>query len=78
MDETAFTFRRWRARFKSDERILREQQAEGQTPDATSEQVGVPHENVGFTGRPMRSGPKGNGQGTGDPFSSGWAGWGGG
>jgi hypothetical protein len=78
MDESAFTLRRWRERFKTDQRVVAEQLEDGHAPDATSDEVGVPHDNIGFEGRPMRSGPKGNGQGSGDPFSSGWAGWGGG
>jgi len=77
MDETAFTFRRWRRRFASEETVVAEQRAAGHAPDATADEVGVPKDNVGFEGRPMKA-MKGNGNGTGDPFSSGFAGWGGG
>jgi hypothetical protein len=44
-------------------------------PDATVDEVGVPHENVGFDGHPIRCKVE-NGYGTGDPSSGGWAGWG--
>lgn len=48
-----------------------------QAPDATIDEVGTPGQAVGFSGSPLHS-RAGNGHGTGDPNSPGWAGWGGG
>jgi hypothetical protein len=76
MDPTAFTLRRWLDRFKTEERVVAEQRAEGRVPDATLDEVGAPIDNVGFEGRPLRS-RGGNGYGSGDPSSPGWVGWGG-
>jgi len=76
MDPTAFTLRRWLDRFKTEERVVAEQRAEGRTPDATLDEVGTPIDNVGFGGRSLRS-RGGSGSGSGDPSSPGWAGWGG-
>jgi hypothetical protein len=53
-----------------------EQRAERRAPNATLDDVSTPIDNVGFDGRPLRS-KGGNGYGSGDPSSSGWAGWGG-
>jgi hypothetical protein len=75
VDTTAFTFRRWLDRFKTEERIVADQRSEGRVPDATLDEVGTPIDNVGFHGQPIRS-KGGNGQGSDDPPSPGWAGWG--
>ncbi len=69
----------WRAsrlrwRFMSETAVRREEMADGRVPDATVDEVGVPGEDVGFTGSPIHS-RGGNGYGTGDPHSPGWAGW---
>jgi hypothetical protein len=74
MDESAFTFRRWRDRFKSDERVAADQRAGGRAPDATVDDVDVPGENTGWSGRPLRS-KGGNGPSTGSPSSPDWPGW---
>ena len=66
---------RWRRRFMGETAVRAEQLADGRSPDATVDQVGVPGDDVGFDGRPIHSKP-GNGYGTGDPSSPGWAGWG--
>ncbi len=73
---------RWRRRFMSESAVRQEEITHGldpddggQAPDATVDEVGVPHENVGFDGHPIRSKVE-NGYGTGDPSSGGWAGWG--
>ena len=71
----AFDLRRWRQRFKSEEAIRAEAVASGQAPDATVDEVGSAPQAEGFEGTPL-AGHTGNGQGTGDPFSPGWAGWG--
>lgn len=76
MDPTAFTLRRWLDRFKTEERVVAEELAEGRVPDATLDEVGTPIDNVGFDGRSLRS-KGGSGAGSGDPSSPGWAGWGG-
>ncbi len=69
-----FNLRRWRSGFKGD---VKEPGQPGHAPDATPDEVGAPSDNIGFDGTPLASGPSGNGQGTGDPRSPGWAGWGG-
>ena len=61
-----FGLRRWRDRFKSEDQVRNDQIAHGQAPDATVDEVGVPEQGP-YTG---------NGQGSGNPGSSGWAGWG--
>jgi hypothetical protein len=75
VDETAFSLRRWFDRFKSEQRVVAEQRPGGRAPDATVDEVGAAADNVGFHGQPIRS-RVGNGQGSGDPSSPGWAGWG--
>lgn len=75
VNTTAFTLRRWLARFKTEDRVTAEQRAEGRAPDATLDEVGTPIDNVGFDGRPLPS-KGGSGCGSGDPSSAGWAGWG--
>jgi hypothetical protein len=59
----------------SEAAVLEEEIADGRAPDATVDEVGVPRENEGFDGHPLRP-HGGNGYGTGDPNSPGWAGWG--
>jgi hypothetical protein len=66
---------RWRRRIMSEAAVRDEELADGRAPDATVDEVGVPGDDVGFDGRPIRS-TVGNGYGTGDPSSPGWAGWG--
>jgi hypothetical protein len=62
-----FSRRRWRERFRSEDELQRSARDEGREPDATVDEVGsVP-----------RGKQSGNGQGSGDPSSPGWAGWGG-
>jgi len=74
MDPSAFTWRRWRTRFRTDEAVAEEQGADGHAPDATSAEVGVPSDNVGFEGRPLRSRVE-SGYGSGVVGGSGWSGW---
>jgi hypothetical protein len=62
-----FSWQRWRARFRSDEEVQLDATREGREPDATIDEVGSA----------PRAGRPGNGQGSGDPSSSGWAGLGG-
>jgi hypothetical protein len=59
----------------SEEAVRAQEIADGRVPDATIDEVGVPRDNVGFDGRPIRSMGE-NGYGSGDPSSPGWAGWG--
>lgn len=75
MDPSAFTWRRWRRRFMSEQAVQDEERAEGRAPDATVDEVGAAGDNVGFDGEPIHS-KVSNGYGTGDPSSPGWAGWG--
>jgi hypothetical protein len=70
-----FDLRRWRQRFKSEEAIRAEAVASGQSPGATVDEVGSAPQPEGFEGTPLK-GHAGNGHGTGDPFSPGWAGCG--
>jgi hypothetical protein len=70
-----FSLRRWKARFRGDD--PEPQRDYRHAPDATVDEVGGAPDNVGFHGRPLRS-RDGNGQGSGDPSSSGWSGWSGG
>jgi len=65
---------RWRDRFKSDARVAADQRAAGQTPDATVDEVGAPHDNVGWQGQPLRS-RAGNGPSTDGPTGANWPGW---
>jgi len=74
MGERSPAHSRWRDRFKSDARVTAEQHAAGRTPDATVDEVGAPRDNVGWSGRPLRS-RAGNGPSTGSPSSSDWPGW---
>jgi hypothetical protein len=74
VDPTTFSFRRWLDRFKSDERVVAEQRADGRTPDATADEVGAPADNIGWDGRPIRS-KAGNGSSSGNPSSPNWPGW---
>ena len=69
----AFSLSRWRARFRGEEP---EHPGDDRAPDATVGEVGPAPATVGFDGRPISS-RAGNGQGSGDPSSPGWAGWGG-
>jgi hypothetical protein len=71
-----FSWSRWRQRFQSEARVRADSLAEGRSPDATVDEVGVPHHNVGFDGHTQLASQAGNGQGTGDPSSPNWAGWG--
>ena len=59
----------------SEDAVLREELQDERIPDATVDEVGVPGENRGFEGNPIRSKSR-NGYGTGDPNSPSWAGWG--
>jgi hypothetical protein len=77
VDDSVFTRRRWRNRFKSDARVAAEQRAAGRMPDATADEVGAPADNVGWQGQPIRS-KAGSGGGSLDPSSPGWVGWAGG
>lgn len=54
--------------------VVRESLEISRVPDATIDEVGVPGEDVGFDGSPIRSRMR-TGHGTGDPSSPGWAGW---
>ncbi len=72
--EHVFDLGRWRARFRSEAKVREDALAEGGVPDATVDEVGAAADNAGFEGRPIRS-RVGNGQGSGDPRSGGWAGW---
>jgi hypothetical protein len=65
---------RLRRRFMSESAVRAEALADHRAPDATVDEVGVPGEDIGFDGSPMRSRLQ-NGYGTGDPSSPGWAGW---
>jgi hypothetical protein len=65
---------RLRRRFMSEAAVRAEAIAEHRTPDATIDEVGLPGEDIGFTGSPMRSRTR-NGYGTGNPSSPNWAGW---
>lgn len=56
-----FNLKRWRSRFRSEDKVLRASMESGKAPDATIDEVGTPSDNVGFTGRPIRS-RTGNGQ----------------
>jgi hypothetical protein len=62
-----FSWRRWRERFRSEEDVQHSALADGREPDATVDEVGSA----------PRGNHLGNGQGSGDPSSPGWAGWGG-
>lgn len=66
---------RLRRRFLSEEAVRREELADGRSPDATVDEVGVPGVDHGFNGDPLHS-TVNTGHGTGDPNSPGWAGWG--
>lgn len=77
MDDTAFTRRRWRDRFKSERQVAAAQRAAGRAPDATIDEVGASRDNVGWQGQPIHS-KAGNGPSSSDPSSPGWAGWTGG
>lgn len=61
----AFSRRRWREWFRSEEEVQGSAYAEGREPDATVDEVGS---------APATS-PAANGQGSGNPSSPGWAGW---
>jgi hypothetical protein len=63
-----FSRKRWSERFRSEEEVQREALRAGREPDATVDEVGASPP-IGRTG---------NGQGSGDPSSPGWAGWSGG
>jgi hypothetical protein len=65
--EHVFSRRRWRERLRSEEDVQDDALREGREPDATVDEVG----SAPATGR------AGNGQGSGDPSSPGWAGLGG-
>ena len=68
MDLThAFSRRRWRERFRSEEDVQDDARRAGREPDATVDEVGSA----------PATGKAGNGQGSGDPSSPGWAGRGG-
>lgn len=69
MDLThVFSRRRWRERFRSEEDVQLDARRDGREPDATIDEVGSA----------PATGKTGNGQGSGDPSSPGWAGLGGG
>jgi hypothetical protein len=59
-----FSRRRWRERFRSEEEVRADAHASGREPDATVDEVG----------NAPGGGMVGNGQGSGDPSSPGWAG----
>jgi hypothetical protein len=68
MDLThVFSRQRWRDRFRSEEEVRLDVTREAREPDATVDEVGSA----------PRVGRVGNGQGSGDTSSSGWAGLGG-
>jgi hypothetical protein len=71
-----FDLRRWRQRFRGEQGIAQDARDAGRVPDATTDEVGAAPDPVGFAGRPRRGSGPGNGQGSGDPRSGGWAGWG--
>ena len=73
-----FDRNRWQRRFESEAAAVADAIADGRVPDATVDEVGVPHHNVGFDGRTPIQSRVSSGYGTGDPSSPGWAGWGGG
>lgn len=61
-----FSRRRWRERFRSEEEVQADARAGGREPDATVDEVG----------KAPKGGKVDNGQGSGEPSSPGWAGWG--
>jgi hypothetical protein len=61
--------------FRSEGRVRADTLAEGRAPDATVDEVGATHPNVGFEGGELGSRLE-RGQGTGNPNSGEWAGWG--
>jgi hypothetical protein len=61
-----FSVRRWRERFRSEDEVLLRARLDGREPDATIDEVGSA----------PATGAVGNGQGSGNPSSPGWAGWG--
>jgi hypothetical protein len=63
-----FSRQRWRERFRSEEEVQDDALRDGREPDATVDEVGAA----------PRTGRSGNGQGSGDPSSPGWAGLAGG
>jgi hypothetical protein len=62
-----FSRRRWRERFRSEEDVQLDARRDGREPNATIDEVGSA----------PATGKTGNGQGSGDPSSPGWAGLGG-
>jgi hypothetical protein len=62
-----FSWQRWRDRLRSEDEVQLDATREGREPDSTVDEVGSA----------PRVGRAGNGQGSGDPSSSGWAGLGG-
>ena len=74
---SAWRASRLRHRWMTEDAVVRESLTAHRAPDATLDEVGVPGEDVGFTGEPIHS-ELSNGYGTGDPSSPSWAGYGGG
>jgi hypothetical protein len=62
-----FNLRRWKRRFLSEAQVAQEYERAGRTPDASVDDE-----------PPVTAPYTGNNQGTGNPNSPGWAGWGGG
>ncbi|MGI9096962.1 MAG: hypothetical protein ACR2H2_00420 [Solirubrobacteraceae bacterium] len=62
----AFSLRRWRERFRSEEDVLLRARRDGREPDAIVDEVGSA----------SAASLVGNGQGSGNPSSPGWTGWG--
>ncbi len=73
--EHVFNLNRWRARFRSEASVRDDSVTAGRTPDATVDDVGASQIGAdSFDGKPLPEASRGNGQGSGDPFSGGWAG----
>jgi hypothetical protein len=66
-----FSLKRWRLRFQSEQTVRQSAAVDQRTPDATVDEVGAPQDNIGFTGRPLRS-RTGNGQGSNNPLANGF------
>jgi hypothetical protein len=62
-----FNMERWKRRFRSEAQVAQEYERAGRTPDASVDDE-----------PPVTAPYTGNNQGTGNPNSPGWAGWGGG
>jgi hypothetical protein len=66
---------RWMRMFRSEARVRAGVLGEGRAPDATVDEVGATNPNIGFEGDELGSTLE-RGNGTGNPSSGEWAGWG--